>query len=653
MTPEQVSQIQALLREVWSDCKKSSIADDAEIIEYIAFLLTERSRSLDPKLQPQRPRNKYSADDEKIKDRLNEASKIAGGDAILFDRYVLFQYSQISKEGAYAIPRHLTDFALALLQINPEDTFADFTCGSGGFLVHRYTIGDSKITSPGQSTGVELSPQWVHIAYANTVLHRLQGLITIHQGNSFRVCGGSGPLANRTFDCIAAAPPFGLSIEPIVTRDTPGITIKGHSESLFTQLACEKLAPEGRAAIMVPTGLLYREADSTLREWLIKSEDYALQAVLSLGEGALYPFSSVATSLLLICKSRQKKQRHTWFFTLENDGYPHRRSRNLLEDPSRPNDLQIVEAALRLYGRGITPVPILEKGSVSIRKALLVEPLGTPGQFLGVAVQATDTSANLSLNLFQVKQQDKQDNYLLARVSFTNQQPVTIGLLLSAEGAGRPFIIESENRWKRDTYHTQDDEDIPFLVLSNKATISEQMSVISHDGRLLGITMPLSKVTGEQYNLQAEIFVPAREEQQPSISAASLLSRIQRDQYKISRLTENLLEQLETKPLVGKTIPPSIVQVHQDFDVLASLEPEQDTVWQHIMRETIDLSGQHALPFTLDQLLSHFQDPVKTQQVLDLLEGMGLIIQATVHQQGRTTRYYRRVTEQEIPDSPS
>src|SRR5712692_1704637 len=105
MAPEQVSQIQALLSDIWSDCKKSSIADDSEIIEYIAFLLTEGNGSLNPKLQPQRPRNKYSDEEEKTKDRLNEASKIAGGDAILFDRYVLFQYSQISKEGAYAIPR--------------------------------------------------------------------------------------------------------------------------------------------------------------------------------------------------------------------------------------------------------------------------------------------------------------------------------------------------------------------------------------------------------------------------------------------------------------------------------------------------------------------------------------------------------------------
>src|SRR5205823_11710800 len=132
-----------------------------------------------------------------------------------------------------------------------KDNFADFTCASGGFLVHRYRIGDSKTAGLGQSTGVELSPQWAHIAYANIILHGLQGLITIHQGNSFRVCGASGPLATRTFDCIATAPPFGLPIEPILTRDTPGITVKGQSESLFTQLACEKLALDGRGAIVV------------------------------------------------------------------------------------------------------------------------------------------------------------------------------------------------------------------------------------------------------------------------------------------------------------------------------------------------------------------------------------------------------------------
>src|SRR5437879_4761376 len=47
---------------------------------------------------------------------------------------------------------------------------------------------------------------------------------------------------------------------------------------------------------------------------------------------------------------------------------------------------------------------------------------------------------------------------------------------------------------------------------------------------------------------------------------------------------------------------------YQDFNVLTCLEPEQDAVWQYIIHETIDLSGQYALPFTLDQLSPHFED---------------------------------------------
>ena len=90
---------------------------------------------------------------------------------------------------------------------------------------------------------------------------------------------------------------------------------------LFLALFLRLLKTGGRAAVIVPDGVLFgsSKAHQELRRMLV--EDHKLDAVVKLPSGAFRPYAGVSTAILLFTKTGVGGTDNVWFYDLQADGY--------------------------------------------------------------------------------------------------------------------------------------------------------------------------------------------------------------------------------------------------------------------------------------------------------------------------------------------
>ena len=126
------------------------------------------------------------------------------------------------------------------------------------------------------------------------------------------------------YSVIMANPPFTGRIDKAGMSDKFKIEAT-QSELLFLIRISKMLRPGGKAAVIVPEGVLFGSSRSQklTREILLK--DNQLEAVISLPSGAFKPYTGVKTAILLFTKAEENSLTwHTervWFYELKNDGY--------------------------------------------------------------------------------------------------------------------------------------------------------------------------------------------------------------------------------------------------------------------------------------------------------------------------------------------
>ncbi len=665
--------IQSLLQEVWDICKRARVVDDREIIEYIAVLLLEIRgiAPLIPSLRPRRPSIRYGIDEEELKSLLRRAGAEVDNDfGRLFDSYVLFQSSKTAQKGSYPIPRHIITFMLEILDIQPGKSFADFACGSGGFLVHRYRQKHSDVQDKEKTVGVDIAPAWTRIANANASLNGLPAqCVEIYDDDAFHACGPEGVLNNRYFDCIAMAPSFGKASNEKTAMEVSGRASSSSNETLFTRLMVEKLSRSGKGIIMVPNGLLSRTADRTLRRTLV--EDHALRAVISLQSGMLYPFNDEQVGLIFVQKQPLPTPPQPWFFRVEQDGYSLTRSRDVTQEPSLLSDMPLIVAAMNHGNIAYHDIPVRQNGIETNLPAIRIKWLSRSRgrDFLGMLVQIAEQTEVISVRL--VSKPKEGQNYLIAEVKVADQNPTFIILPLAQRSVSKPWTDEqfsSRDECIKKIYapETPNAEEVSdaFLFRDGRA---EQMLVFSPDGRLLGISEPCRTIVEAEYNLHPDRYLPqveVREFESPELpseqialkegSVAAALDEIKRRQAIIRDYADNLLGRVEMKPLVKEQLPPRIIATNtSSFPLLPYLGKKQRDIWEHLLSHKQYQS--YALYFRDKDLYNELSttgiDFITIQQTLDLLIRLGLVVQVMVRGPGTETagRYYRLVTEQDQP----
>jgi hypothetical protein len=115
------------------------------------------------------------------------------------------------------------------------------------------------------------------------------------------------------------------------------------TELLFLALFLRLLKPGGRAAVIVPDGVLFGSSDAhkTLRKRLV--EEQKLDAVVKLPSGAFRPYAGVSTAILFFTRTDSGGTEDVWFYDIQADGWSldDKRSPLLAEDklgcmPSAP-----------------------------------------------------------------------------------------------------------------------------------------------------------------------------------------------------------------------------------------------------------------------------------------------------------------------------
>ena len=93
------------------------------------------------------------------------------------------------------------------------------------------------------------------------------------------------------------------------------------TELLFLALILRMLQPGGRAAVIVPDGVLFGSTKShkAIRRTII--EDHKLDAVVSLPSGVFKPYAGVSTAILFFTKTGSGGTDNVWFYDMQADGF--------------------------------------------------------------------------------------------------------------------------------------------------------------------------------------------------------------------------------------------------------------------------------------------------------------------------------------------
>jgi type I restriction enzyme M protein len=135
----------------------------------------------------------------------------------------------------------------------------------------------------------------------------------------------------ESYSLILANPPFAGSLDYEGTaKDLLQVVKTKKTELLFLALFLRLLKPGGRAAIIVPDGVLFgsSRAHKELRRMLV--EDQKLDGIVSLSSGVFKPYAGVSTAILLFTKTNSGGTDHVWFYDMKADGYSLDDKRSLL-----------------------------------------------------------------------------------------------------------------------------------------------------------------------------------------------------------------------------------------------------------------------------------------------------------------------------------
>jgi len=284
--------------------------------------------------------------------------------------YLLSVLGSQGDAGQFRTPRHIIDFMVEVLDPQKHETILDPACGTAGFLISAYKHIQRKHDRSDQTDlsdpsdhgknpltpdergrlaknirGYDISPDMVRLSLVNLYLH---GFSTPHIYEYDTLT--SEERWNEYADVILANPPFMSPKGGIKPHKRFSIQAK-RSEVLFVDYMAEHLTPKGRAAIIVPEGIIFQSqtAYKQLRKMLVEQ---SLVAVVSLPAGCFNPYSGVKTSILILDRGLARTADTIAFFKVENDGYGLGAQRRAIDK----NDLPAAAAFLKKWmGRANSP----------------------------------------------------------------------------------------------------------------------------------------------------------------------------------------------------------------------------------------------------------------------------------------------------------
>ncbi|MFI9050206.1 N-6 DNA methylase [Streptomyces sp. NPDC053427] len=260
--------------------------------------------------------------------------------------YMLAKIATAGQNGQFRTPRHIIDLMVDMTQPRPGDTICDPACGTAGFLVQSaaYLKREHKQDLLGTEErrhfdeemfhGFDFDPTMLRIGSMNMLLHGVANPDIRHRDSLSQA--GAELDDDEAYSLILANPPFAGSLDHESTAADLLRTVKTRkTELLFLALFLRLLKPGGRAAVVVPEGVLFgpSNAHKALRRALV--EEQKLDAVVKLPSGVFKPYAGVSTAVLFFTRTDTGGTDEVWFYNVHADGYSLDDKRTPLLDDDR------------------------------------------------------------------------------------------------------------------------------------------------------------------------------------------------------------------------------------------------------------------------------------------------------------------------------
>ena len=247
--------------------------------------------------------------------------------------YMLSKLTTAGTNGEFRTPRHIIKMMVELMAPGPREIICDPACGTAGFLVavaeylRELQDGDGNLVlnAPGNREhfnsemfhGFDFDATMLRIGSMNLMLHGIEDpKIEARDSLSEDHAG-----VTESFTLVLANPPFKGSVEKsTIAKDLTKIISTTKTELLFVALLLRLLKIGGRAAVIVPDGVMFGSstAHKKIREVLVVQ--HKLDGVISMPSGVFKPYAGVSTAVLMFTKTGVGGTDSVWFYDMDADG---------------------------------------------------------------------------------------------------------------------------------------------------------------------------------------------------------------------------------------------------------------------------------------------------------------------------------------------
>lgn len=244
--------------------------------------------------------------------------------------YMLGKIASAGLNGQFRTPRHIIQMMVELMAPQPADVICDPACGTAGFLVaageylrnrHASLLLDTVKREHFHNRmfhGFDFDNTMLRIGSMNMLLHGVDRPDIQYRDSLAQEHASE----EERYSLILANPPFQGSLDfEGVAKDLLSVVRTRKTELLFLALIVKLLAPGGRAAVIVPDGVLFdsTSAHLTLRRMLV--EEQKLEAVIGMPAGVFKPYAGLSTAILVFTKTNSGGTDRVWFYNMVADGF--------------------------------------------------------------------------------------------------------------------------------------------------------------------------------------------------------------------------------------------------------------------------------------------------------------------------------------------
>lgn len=287
---------------------------------------------------------------------INIKSALNSGSDLLGQFYEIFlKYANDSKEiGIVLTPRHITQFAAEILNINESDYVYDPTCGTGGFLVSAFDyvkkynpniVDEFKLS---HIIGVDQDPEVVGLALVNMIF-RGDGNSNIYEGNTFDNYFFVNDNKNRRVKRKEYEKAKNKKeYKPFITKVLMNPPFaQNEKEFEFVDHALKQMKQGGLLFAVLPTSIMSSSNKKELQWRKNLLARHTLKSVIKLSEDLFLPNAHKGTYAVII-EAWKPHDNSNIMWGLMDDGFVMKKAKRLPSE-NLPSNIDTIKSTLKRF----------------------------------------------------------------------------------------------------------------------------------------------------------------------------------------------------------------------------------------------------------------------------------------------------------------